>query len=98
MIAFIPYSGSERVTRHHSLPIASTTGGTLNSRRAASPLGRLVEGEEMWEASDHLQSAVPLNWYGIEPNRTVSSMVLKATANGRHHLAFCHDEFRHRWH
>ncbi|GFW46001.1 hypothetical protein TNCV_3276191 [Trichonephila clavipes] len=27
-------------------------GGTLNSRRAASPLMRLVEGEERWEAPD----------------------------------------------
>ncbi|GFW31407.1 hypothetical protein TNCV_3416631 [Trichonephila clavipes] len=29
-------------------------GGTLNSRRAASPLMRLVEGEERWEAPDSL--------------------------------------------
>ncbi|GFU40738.1 uncharacterized protein TNCV_3230971 [Trichonephila clavipes] len=28
-------------------------GGTLNSRRAASPLVRLAEGEEMWEPPDH---------------------------------------------
>ncbi|GFV19416.1 uncharacterized protein TNCV_3663491 [Trichonephila clavipes] len=28
-------------------------GGTLNSRRAAIPFVRLVEGEERWEASDH---------------------------------------------
>ncbi|GFW37966.1 hypothetical protein TNCV_4631671 [Trichonephila clavipes] len=28
-------------------------GGTLNSRRAASPLVRLVEREERWEALDH---------------------------------------------
>ncbi|GFV87450.1 uncharacterized protein TNCV_4034221 [Trichonephila clavipes] len=27
--------------------------GTLNSHRAASPLVRLVEGEERWEAFDH---------------------------------------------
>ncbi|GFV45292.1 hypothetical protein TNCV_2037451, partial [Trichonephila clavipes] len=27
--------------------------GTLNRHRAASPLVRLVEGEERWEASDH---------------------------------------------
>ncbi|GFU97072.1 hypothetical protein TNCV_3347181 [Trichonephila clavipes] len=30
-------------------------GGTLNSHRAASPLVRLVEGEERWEAPDHLR-------------------------------------------
>ncbi|GFW18384.1 hypothetical protein TNCV_1184121 [Trichonephila clavipes] len=28
-------------------------GSTLNSRQAASPLVRLVEGEEWWEAPDH---------------------------------------------
>ncbi|GFV22841.1 general transcription factor II-I repeat domain-containing protein 2A [Trichonephila clavipes] len=28
-------------------------GGTLNSRRDASPLVRLVEGEEKWEVPDH---------------------------------------------
>ncbi|GFS47410.1 uncharacterized protein TNCV_4863321 [Trichonephila clavipes] len=47
-------------------------GGTLNRRRAASPL---VRG-------------------GIEPNRTLTCMVLKATANDRRHLALCHDESR----
>ncbi|PRD27058.1 UNVERIFIED_CONTAM: hypothetical protein NCL1_36380 [Trichonephila clavipes] len=69
-------------------------GGTLNSRRAASPLVRLVEGKERLEASDHPQSVLPLNWGGTEPNRTVTCMVLKATDNDRRHLALCHDEFR----
>ncbi|GFW65860.1 uncharacterized protein TNCV_586861 [Trichonephila clavipes] len=69
-------------------------GGTLNSRRAESPLVRLVEGEERWKASDHPKSVLPLNWGGIEPNRTDTCMVLKATANDRRHLALCHDEFR----
>ncbi|GFV38002.1 uncharacterized protein TNCV_3626221 [Trichonephila clavipes] len=36
----------------------SRHGGTLNSRRAASPLVRLVEGEERWEAPDHPQRAL----------------------------------------
>ncbi|GFX57476.1 hypothetical protein TNCV_3051271 [Trichonephila clavipes] len=35
--------------------------GTLNSRRAASPLARLVNGEERWEASDHLLGVPPQN-------------------------------------
>ncbi|GFX06072.1 zinc finger protein [Trichonephila clavipes] len=69
-------------------------GGTLNNRRAAIPLGRLVEGEERWEASDHPQSVLPQNWGRIEPNRTVTCKVLKATANDRCHLTLCHDEFR----
>ncbi|GFX11064.1 uncharacterized protein TNCV_2246401 [Trichonephila clavipes] len=33
-----------------------------------------------------------INWGGIEPNRTVTCMVLKATDNDRRHLALCHDE------
>ncbi|GFT61344.1 uncharacterized protein TNCV_4091131 [Trichonephila clavipes] len=73
--------------------IACVAGGTLNSRRAASPLVKLVEGEERWEASDP-QSVLSLNWGGIEPNHTVTCMVLKAAANDRRHLALCHDEFR----
>ncbi|GFS62225.1 uncharacterized protein TNCV_477441 [Trichonephila clavipes] len=57
-------------------------GGTLNSRRAASPLVRLVEGEERWEAPGH-QGVLPLSWGGTEQNRTVTCMVLKAKANDR---------------
>ncbi|GFW32375.1 uncharacterized protein TNCV_675341 [Trichonephila clavipes] len=68
--------------------------GALNSHRAASPLVRLVEGEERWEALDHPQSVLPLNWGETELNRSVTCMVLKATANDRRHLAHCHDEFR----
>ncbi|GFU27159.1 uncharacterized protein TNCV_775771 [Trichonephila clavipes] len=69
-------------------------GGTLYSSLAASPLVRLVDGEEKWEASDYPQSVLPLNWGGIEPKRTVTCMVLKATTNNRRYLALCHDEFR----
>ncbi|GFS54824.1 uncharacterized protein TNCV_3575601 [Trichonephila clavipes] len=74
--------------------VACAHGDTLNSRQAASPLVWLVVGEERWVASDHTQSVLPLNWGGIEPNRTVTRMVLNATANDRRHLALCHDEFR----
>ncbi|GFV44834.1 uncharacterized protein TNCV_563831 [Trichonephila clavipes] len=41
--------------------VPSRNGGTLNSRRAASPLVRLVEGEERWEAPDHPKGVLPLN-------------------------------------
>ncbi|GFY30231.1 cullin-4A [Trichonephila clavipes] len=68
--------------------------GTLNSRRAASPFVRLVEGEERWEAPEHPQGVLPQNWGETELNRSVSCMVLKATTNDRRHLARCHDEFR----
>ncbi|GFW24598.1 cullin-4A [Trichonephila clavipes] len=73
--------------------LPSRHGGTLNSRRAASPLVRLVEGEERWEAPDQPQG-VPQNWGETEINRPVTCMVLKATVNDGRHLALCHDEFR----
>ncbi|GFV41184.1 uncharacterized protein TNCV_1102471 [Trichonephila clavipes] len=60
-------------------------GGTLNSRRAASFLVRLVE-EERWEVPDHHQGVLPQNWGENELNRSVTCMVLKATANDRSHL------------
>ncbi|GFS67865.1 uncharacterized protein TNCV_2295221 [Trichonephila clavipes] len=60
--------------------VPSRHGGTLNCLRTSSPHVRLGEVEERWEASDHLQSVLPLNWGGIEPNPTVTCMVLKATA------------------
>ncbi|GFW65077.1 uncharacterized protein TNCV_393431 [Trichonephila clavipes] len=37
-------------------------GDILNSRRATSPLVRLVEAEEKWEASDHPQDVLLQNW------------------------------------
>ncbi|GFX19356.1 uncharacterized protein TNCV_3014951 [Trichonephila clavipes] len=40
-------------------------GGTINSRRAASSLVRLTEGEERWEASDHPHGVLPQNRDGI---------------------------------
>ncbi|GFU15395.1 hypothetical protein TNCV_1045941 [Trichonephila clavipes] len=39
--------------------------GTLNSRRTASPLVRLVQGEARWEFLDP-QGVLPLNWIGTE--------------------------------
>ncbi|GFX39135.1 hypothetical protein TNCV_359491 [Trichonephila clavipes] len=57
--------------------------GALNSRRAASPLVSLVEGKERWKASDPSQVVLPLNLGGAQPNRTVTSMVLKAMTNDR---------------
>ncbi|GFX37641.1 uncharacterized protein TNCV_3201641 [Trichonephila clavipes] len=74
--------------------VPSRHGGTLNSHRATSPLVRLVEREERWEDPDHPQGILPQNWGETELNRSVTCMVLKATANDRRHLAICHDEFR----
>ncbi|GFU76022.1 uncharacterized protein TNCV_1540001 [Trichonephila clavipes] len=44
--------------------VPSQHGGTLNSRRAASPLVRLVEGGERWEAPDPPPGCSPskLGW------------------------------------
>ncbi|GFU82845.1 hypothetical protein TNCV_266421 [Trichonephila clavipes] len=49
-------------------------GDTLNSRRAASPLVRLIEGDDKWEAPDHPQGFLRLNCGGTERNRTVTCM------------------------
>ncbi|GFV65070.1 uncharacterized protein TNCV_4671011 [Trichonephila clavipes] len=75
--------------------VTSRHGVTLNSRRIASPLVRLMEGEERWEAFDHPQSVFPLNWGGTGSNRIVICRVLKAKTNERRKiLALSHDEFR----
>ncbi|GFX08862.1 hypothetical protein TNCV_1585331 [Trichonephila clavipes] len=66
-----------------SVEIAFAAGGTLNSRRAASPFVRLVAGDERWEALPLPQGVLPQNWGGTEQNRTVTNTVLKAMANYR---------------
>ncbi|GFT86346.1 cullin-4A [Trichonephila clavipes] len=63
-------------------------------RLVARPLERLVEGEERWEATDHPQDVLALNWGETEQNYSVTCMVFKATANDRRHLVLSHDEFR----
>ncbi|GFT95625.1 uncharacterized protein TNCV_310411 [Trichonephila clavipes] len=70
-------------------------GGTLKSRRVASPLVKLVEGDERWGTPDHPQGVLPQNWGRTEQNSAVSCMVLKTKANDRRKsLALSHDEFR----
>ncbi|GFV78390.1 hypothetical protein TNCV_95471 [Trichonephila clavipes] len=56
-------------------------GGTLNNRRAASFLVKLMEKKEGWEVPDHPQDILPQNWSGTEPNCTVTCVAFKATAN-----------------
>ncbi|GFS74794.1 hypothetical protein TNCV_1690881 [Trichonephila clavipes] len=53
----------------------------LNSHRAASPLVRLVEEEEKWEAPDRPQGILTQNWGQTEPKRAVTCRVLKVAAN-----------------
>ncbi|GFX42028.1 uncharacterized protein TNCV_353351 [Trichonephila clavipes] len=45
-------------------------------------------------APDYLQGVLPQNWDEDELNRSVTCMVLKATANDGRHLALFHEEFR----
>ncbi|GFU20407.1 cullin-4A [Trichonephila clavipes] len=73
--------------------VLSRHGGISNSRRAASFLVRLREGEGRWEAPDHSQGVLSQNWAGTDLNRSVTCMVLKATANDVRHLDLCHDKF-----
>ncbi|GFU85664.1 uncharacterized protein TNCV_5126731 [Trichonephila clavipes] len=63
------------------------------SRRATSPLKRLVKGEEKREAPDQPQDVLLQNWGENELNRSVTCMVLTATVNDRRYLALHHDEF-----
>ncbi|GFV88512.1 uncharacterized protein TNCV_1243251 [Trichonephila clavipes] len=67
--------------------------GTVNSRRAANLLMRLVKGEEKWEISGHHQGFLSLNWGGTGQNRAITCMVLKAD-DRRKNLALSCDEFR----
>ncbi|GFV90076.1 uncharacterized protein TNCV_4377921 [Trichonephila clavipes] len=47
-----------------------------------------------WEASDPTQGVLLQNRGETELNRSVTCMVLKATANDRRHLALSQDEYR----
>ncbi|GFY35773.1 hypothetical protein TNCV_4841501 [Trichonephila clavipes] len=59
-------------------------GRTLNSRRAESPPGRLVEEEERCETLGYHQGILPYKWGGTKPNCTAICMVLETRANGKH--------------
>ncbi|GFU38874.1 hypothetical protein TNCV_3539951 [Trichonephila clavipes] len=69
--------------------LPSRQGGTLNSRKSSREVGG--RGREV--GGPNPPNVLPLIWVGTEPNRTVTCMVLKVTANDRRHLALCHDEF-----
>ncbi|GFU52424.1 hypothetical protein TNCV_192971 [Trichonephila clavipes] len=70
-------------------------GGTLNSRRVAGLLVRLVEGEERREALNHPQGVLLQNWGGTVHNCTVTCMVFKAKASDiRKNVVFRLDEFQ----
>ncbi|GFT24890.1 hypothetical protein TNCV_3021741 [Trichonephila clavipes] len=48
--------------------VPSRCGGTPNNLRAASPLVKLVDRNERWEAPDHPQNVLSLK-IGVEPNK-----------------------------
>ncbi|GFX58081.1 hypothetical protein TNCV_4048391 [Trichonephila clavipes] len=73
--------GIELSDRKRKLPLRH--GDTLSSRRTASPLIKLVNGEERGKALTLPQGVLPQNWGGTELNRSVICIVLKATANDR---------------
>ncbi|GFU02425.1 transposable element Tc1 transposase [Trichonephila clavipes] len=73
--------------------VPSRHGGSLNSRRAASPLVRLVEEKERWEAPGHPRCP-PLK-LGFKRTKSYSHLYgAQSYCNDRRHLALCHDEFR----
>ncbi|GFX82016.1 hypothetical protein TNCV_2572151 [Trichonephila clavipes] len=57
--------------------------GSLGSRRARSPLVRLMVGKSEEGGPDPPQGVLTQNWVGTEPNRTVTCIVLKATVKDR---------------
>ncbi|GFW09285.1 uncharacterized protein TNCV_4276141 [Trichonephila clavipes] len=100
------YRSTDEEPMHHFCPIGDTSWSkyqkawlatltaTLNSRRAESPLVRLVAEDKRWEVLTLPQGILPQNWSGTELNRTVTCRVLKATANDSRTSIPCHDEFR----
>ncbi|GFW13616.1 hypothetical protein TNCV_1210821 [Trichonephila clavipes] len=78
--------------RHPSGIVVSTLTAVLLDL-AASPLVRLMEGKEWWEAFDHPQGVLRQNWGETKQNRSVTCMGLKATVYDRRHLAHYRDEF-----
>ncbi|GFX57617.1 hypothetical protein TNCV_2676031 [Trichonephila clavipes] len=57
--------------------VSSRHGRTINCLRAASPPGKLLEGEERWEAPDHLQVSSLKIW--VETSQIVLSPVWCST-------------------
>ncbi|GFV95002.1 uncharacterized protein TNCV_1030001 [Trichonephila clavipes] len=74
--------------------VPSRHGSTLNSRRAASPLARLVVGVGRWEAPDHTQGVLSQNWDGTSKVVLSLAWCSKLRLTMDVYLALCHDEFR----
>ncbi|GFY14487.1 hypothetical protein TNCV_1315411 [Trichonephila clavipes] len=63
--------------------VPSRNGGTLNSRRAAIPLVRLLQGMSDGRFLPVPQGVLPQNWGGTELIRKFTCMLLKTTVNDR---------------
>ncbi|GFY03262.1 hypothetical protein TNCV_1172221 [Trichonephila clavipes] len=72
--------------------VFSWHGGTPNNRRAASPLMRLVAGDERWEAPDLPPVCSPskFGWNRAKPYGHLLSRLRPTTGV---HLALCHGEY-----
>ncbi|GFU87347.1 uncharacterized protein TNCV_2716331 [Trichonephila clavipes] len=68
-------------------------GATLNSCRVASPLVRLVEGNER-EAPDHPYGVLPQNWGGKRAKSHCNIWCSKLRLTTDVQQASCHTEFR----
>ncbi|GFT64211.1 hypothetical protein TNCV_2200911 [Trichonephila clavipes] len=88
----LPGVGLSESVRCHGT-VKSWKGVVLNSRRTASHPEKLVEEEERWEFPAMPQGVSHKVRVEKSPNRIVTYMVLKATANNMRHLALCHDGF-----
>ncbi|GFV46135.1 hypothetical protein TNCV_1256911 [Trichonephila clavipes] len=71
-------SGYDNKSRPSGIVVSDAWGLAYSD---ASPLVRLVEGEEKWEAPDPPSRCSPSKSRDSKLNRTVICMVLKATAN-----------------
>ncbi|GFY30343.1 hypothetical protein TNCV_4065931 [Trichonephila clavipes] len=60
-----------------------TVGGSLNSRRATSPLVSFVEVKETWEAPNLVQGILSHNWGGTQPKHNATCMDFKTKDNDK---------------
>ncbi|GFT61373.1 hypothetical protein TNCV_1962661 [Trichonephila clavipes] len=70
-------------TSHPAQGLVTLKTASEPGRRAASSLVMLLECKETLEALDQLKGILPQICRGIEPNCSITSMVLKDTDNGR---------------
>ncbi|GFW29952.1 PC4 domain-containing protein [Trichonephila clavipes] len=75
--SFCHQYGAQGLDQRQAVPLRIAPHATCGKRAIGCRpllylLVRLVEGEDRWEASDHLQGVLFLNWGGTKPHRTVT--------------------------